>query len=222
MVFIIFPNLKNNKGITLVEIIVVIFIIALFSSIIIADFPTIQKHFALSRASYQLAQDLRKIQDLGLSGVQITDMEVNPVLVQGYGIFLYPEQSDKQYVIYADIDDGLPSDSQKYSNDLSYPLCSQKISPKTDCVLNVVDVSQDDPDLYIKDINNICGVPFTSINFSPPDPDVAIDNLCSFYPYPENTEVGIVLGLHSDNSAERTVCVSTSGLISVHIHNCED
>jgi type II secretory pathway pseudopilin PulG len=93
----------NSAGITLVEIIVVIFIIALFSAIVIADFPTIQKHFALSRASYQLAQDLRKIQDLGLSGVQTKDMIGNTISVQGYGIYINTSQSREQYVMYADV-----------------------------------------------------------------------------------------------------------------------
>ena len=219
MVFKFFQNLKNREeGITLVEIVAVIFIIGLFSAIVIADFPTIQKHFALSRASYQLAQDLRKIQDLGLSGVQTTDMAGNPISVQGYGIYIDAASAPQQYVIYADINDNNPADDQLYSGLPSFPLCSKKVNPATDCVLDVVDISASDPDIYIKDLNNITGFPVassTSINFSPPNPTVNIDNLCTTCPYPANTQVGIVLGLHSDNSAERTVWINTSGLISV-------
>ena len=216
----LFKNFKNcEKGITLIELIAVIFIIGLFSAIVIADFPTIQKHFALSRASYQLAQDLRKIQDLGLSGVQINDMAGNPITsVQGYGIYIDAASAPQQYVIYADINDNNPADDQVYSGLLSFPLCSQKVNPTTDCVLDVVNIADSDPDIYIKDLNDITGFPVassTSINFSPPNPTINIDNLCTTCPYPANTKVGIVLGLHSDNSAERTVWINTSGLISV-------
>jgi Tfp pilus assembly protein FimT len=208
-------KIKNSsEGVTLVEIIVVIFIITLFSSIIISDFPTIEKHFALSRASYQLAQDMRRIQDLGLSGVQETDSAGNLMAVQGYGIYINPVQSDVQYIIYADIYDGYAQDSQKYSGDSSYARCDSLVNPQVDCVLDVIDISQDNPDLYIKDIVNINST-FTSINFNPPGPTISIDNLCLSCLYPADSEVGIVLGLHSDDSAERTVWINTSGLISV-------
>ena len=219
MVFKFFQNLKNREnGVTLIEIMAVVLIIGIFSAIVIADFPTIQKHFALSRASYQLSQDLRKIQDLGLSGVQTKDMAGNPIPVQGYGIYIDAASASQQYVIYADINDGNPADNQVYSGLSSFPLCSQKVNPTTDCVLEVVNIAGSDPDIYIKDLDNITGFPIassTSVNFSPPNPTVNIDNLCTTCPYPANTQVGIVLGLHSDNYAERTVWINTSGLISV-------
>ena len=205
---------SDSRGITLVEIIVVIFIITLFSSIVIADFPKIERHFALSRVSYKLAQDLRRIQDLGLSGVQIKDSIGNQIPVQGYGIYFNPTQSPVQYVIYADVYDGRSEDSQKYTGDQSYLRCSNLVAPKVDCVLDVIDISKENPDIYIKAITNINST-FTSVNFSPPDPTIYIDSLCLFCPFPANSEMGIVLGLHSDASAERTVKINTSGLIGV-------
>ena len=64
---------KFERGITLVEVVVVIFIVALFTIILISDFPKMLRQLALSRVSYNFAQDLRKAQDLGLSGIALKD-----------------------------------------------------------------------------------------------------------------------------------------------------
>ena len=105
---------KNEKGVTLIEIIVVIFIIAIFSLIIIADFPGIEKQYALSNATYKLAQDFRRVQDLGLSGIQLLDADGNQINVQGYGIYINPAVSDSVYLIYADVGDEA---DQRYTGD---------------------------------------------------------------------------------------------------------
>ena len=102
---------KSQKGITLVEIIVAVFIIVIFSVMLISNFPKIQDEFAISRAAYQLAQDLRKTQDLGLSGVPLSDASGNlivdingaPMPVRGYGIYIL--SNSQQYIIYADVAD---------------------------------------------------------------------------------------------------------------------
>ena len=64
---------SKERGITLIEVIVVMVIVTMFSMILIADFPKILRQFAISRASYKLSQDIRRTEDLGLSGVQIGD-----------------------------------------------------------------------------------------------------------------------------------------------------
>lgn len=200
-----FQNLKNcQKGFTLVEIIVVISIIALFSAILVSDFPKIQRQFALSSATYKLAQDLRRVQDLGLSGVQVADRQGDLIAVKGYGIYINLAQSAKKYILYADV-----NGDQKYSGDTSFSLCSQLNNPASDCTIEVVDISKENSNLYIKQINNITGN-FTSINFSPPNPTITLNNLAS-----GQSQVGIVLSLKSDVLSTRAVWVNTSGLINV-------
>jgi len=211
---------KYERGITLIELVVVIFIITLFSSILIADFPRIQRGFALSRATYQFAQDLRKTQDLGLSGVQTTDSQGDSIAVKGYGVYIDLTQSVAQYLIYADMDgDGKYTSNLIYSNNY----CNSKIYPRSDCIISLIDISNanlgGNPNLYIKVFKNIT-MRNTSINFSPPNPDININNRC--ISCSDNSEVGIVFGLLNDNSSERTVCINTSGLISIHTHNCSD
>jgi len=187
--------MKNlEKGITLIEIIVVIFIISMFSTVLISDFPRIQRQFALSRATYKLAQDIRKTQDLGLSGVKITDAEGNLIDAKGYGIFInLAVLPSEQYVIYADKDG-----DNRYTSDFN------------DYIVETVIVNAVDSDLEIKEIINI-NDSFVSINFSPPDPITKIDTLQNN----DQHRVGIVLGLKSDDSVQKTVWVNTSGLIRV-------
>jgi type II secretory pathway pseudopilin PulG len=216
-------EIKNFKsGITLIEIIVVIFIITMFSMIIISDFPKMQKEFALSRAAYKLAQDLRKTEDLGLSGLQINDGENPPQLIttiKGYGIYIHLGESQEIYSIYADIN--YNQGDEIYDDPYPAPrvLCSNvpESTPLSDCIIETTDLSQDNPDLYIKSMENIIGN-FTSINFSPPGPQVNIENKCSLdfdCVDSDHSRIGIILGLKSDASAERIIWINTSGLISV-------
>lgn len=210
MVFKFFPDIKDSeKGITLIELVVVIFVIVLFSVFLISDFPKIIRQYALSRTAYKLAQDLRRAEDMGLSGVHVLDINNDPISVKGYGIYLDINTNDSQYIVYADVDD-----SHTYAGDGT--LCSNEVDGEEDCVVEAVNIKNNNPDLYIKQIRNISGG-LTSINFRPPAPIVDIYNRM-----PNSSEVGIVLGLSSDSSSERTVCANSSGLISVHIHNCSD
>lgn len=205
---------NSSKGITLVEIIVVIFIITIFSTILITDFPKIQRQFALSRSAYKLAQDLRKIQGLSLSGTRVDDKYGDQITaVKGYGIYInlnLDGQYTRTYAIYADIAISGDGDHE-YNPQQLYEdnLCSDREKPETDCVIEVVKVNQENPSVYIKQINNIIA-DSTSINFRPPNPIVDIGN--RNYEY---FDIGIVLGLISSSSAERTVQVNTSGLINV-------
>jgi type II secretory pathway pseudopilin PulG len=212
------PHSINEKGISLVEIIVSIFIIALFTVILISDFPKMLRQFALSRASYQLAQDLRKTQDLGLSGVKLVDSTGTPIIVKGYGLYINTNDSANLYVIYADV--AGPADAsgnrisdQKYSGDLLYPLCSavNQIAegPLTsDCVVEMVDITKEDPSLSIDSIINVSPPSYTSINFSPPGPITTVDGILS-----ASSPVGIVF--RNTDGVTRAVYINTSGLITV-------
>jgi len=215
--FKFYLNIKDNEGITLIEIVVVISIMMLFSIILISDFPKMQKQFALSRATYKLAQDLRKTEDLSLSGVQTYDKNKTEIVVRGYGVYI-SNTPTSEYIIYADVPldptyPNSPSD-QKYSGGTPYVYCNtidQTSRPrKEDCVIEKIDISNvsngGHPSLEISKIDNIISTS-TSINFSPPDPTIKINNLS-----PSKSEVGINL---SNGLSNRRVSVNTSGLIDV-------
>lgn len=203
--FLKIKNWKNfkifSKGITLVEIIVAIFIITIFSAILIADFPKIQRQFALSRATYKLAQELRKTEDLGLSGVQT----VGITNAKGYGVY-FNISAPEQYSIYAET---CPPDlsDYKYTDD---QLCSER----HDDIVEIIDISKEEQGVYIKELSGADGgsANSISINFTPPNPNVTItknsdDNSLKV--------INIVLGLYADASLEKTISVNISGLIEI-------
>lgn len=196
-----------KKGATLVEIIVAIVIIALFSVIVISNFPRIKKQFSLSRAAYRLAQDIRKAEDLGLSGAQFSeDQELN-----GYGFYVDNSINDKEYLIYGDTND---------TADLKYTYSGDH----QDYIIETIDLAETEPGVLIDRIYviNSIGSEFDvnslSINFSPPNPDITIttdaEDLYGVV-IPNIKSVGIVLSLDVDRYSKRTVFINSSGLIEV-------
>lgn len=225
MVSKFFQNLRNSeKGVSLIELVVVVVIITMFSLIMVADFPRIQRQFALLRIGYQVEKDLRRTEDLGLSGVKTYNRDGLPVAVKGYGVYfnLFPLYGSKtKYLIYADVASPGPGNNfnQKYDGDFSTPLCTSLPDPVvTDCVIEVIDISKENSSLKINSIAGDTGtligkdIPAgISVNFMPPNPIVSIKDSSDVSYY----NAAIVLGLISDASAARTVLVNSSGLINV-------
>ena len=206
-----------QKGITLVEIVVIVFIIILFTAILVSDFPRMLRQLALSRATYNFAQNLRKAQDFGLSGVKLFDGSgTTEIAVKGYGIYINISNNNKRYVIYADVANAAGNSDIKYSGDTTYPLCSSvnQLSNgtlNTDCVIEVIDLSKENPSIFIDSITNVSGFSLTSINFSPPGPKTNIDNLT--VAVPAKTQIEIIF--KNTDGIQRTVSINTSGLISI-------
>jgi len=199
----------KEKGVTLVEIVISIFLIVLFSAILISDFPRILKQFALTRAVYKLAVDLRRIEDLGFSGVLLQDKEGNSLNPKGYGVYFDLANNESQYILYIDRGD---SYNAKYDNISQF--CQENEDPYKDCILEIIDVKNENPNVFIKQIRDKEGDEIyrpLSVNFTPPIPFVNIVD------HEENTysEVEIVLGLKFYPNVEKSVIVNKGGLIYI-------
>jgi len=204
----VFKNISNlNKGITLIEILVVIFIIAALLTILVADFPKIQKQLALSRATNRFAQDLRRAQDMALSGAEIKKPDSTTLNAKGYGIYINLNNSANEYIIYADL-----NNDQKYNADTLGNIDCDNYSPGSntgDCVIETIDLNNDAKGVVINAISNTNNSQYISINFNPPNPTISI-----FPGLAENAiRAGITFGLDSDSKNTRTVYMWTSGLI---------
>ena len=193
-------KIKNSvRGITLIEILVVIFIIAVFSSILVVNFPKIARQFALTRAVYKMSQDLRRAQDMALSGQQVQGINV-----KGYGVYINldsPSLGNKKYVIYADM-----NNDQQY--DLSGVICGQQL-PNQDCIIETIDFSQTEFGVVIDRIENTNNR-WIDINFKPPNPTTTITSLLSGL-----NRAQIIFALESDLLKTRIVSVNTAGLIEI-------
>jgi len=86
----------KNRGFTLIEIVVVLSIIILLSSLVLANYRTGANQLALERSVHKLTQDLRRTQEKAMSAKEFQG-QVPP----RYGIELNTGSSD--YVLFADI-----------------------------------------------------------------------------------------------------------------------
>ena len=192
-------SMINESGVTLIEIIVVVAIITIFSAILISDFPSIERQFYLTRAAYQLAQDLRRVQSLSLSGSFLPGGQS----ISGYGLYINTDTNPQSYILYAD-----SCKDQKYTID--DPTCPA--GDYTQGTLGTIDMTQGGryPEVYIEGLTGIDGGAITSIDFTPPNPTTTIQNISAGY-----NQIGIILGLKSDPAKTKEVDVNTAGFINV-------
>lgn len=90
---------RVSSGFTLVEILVVTFIIILLSGIVLANYGSTKGRFALERSTQRLAQDLRRAEEMAMS-TQKFEGSVPP---GGYGIY-FDSSEPYHYILFADSD----------------------------------------------------------------------------------------------------------------------
>ena len=196
--------LPAGRGTTLVELVVVIFIIAILSLIIVSNFPQLLRQYALSRATYRLAQDLRRTEDLALSGFTMNSY----VKAKGYGLYVNTAVSTTKYLIFAKITSG-----NFYTGNFSTALCSAATRLLTnDCPVEIIDLSKVNQSLSISGVsggasnyNNV------SIDFFPPGPNTTI----TYFSSGENILNTAQINLTNTDGLTKGIYVNTSGLINV-------
>lgn len=87
----------KGKGFTIIELVVVISIILILSSIVIPSYKQREEVFSLQRSANKLAQDLRRTQEMAMSAKDFKGV----VPKGGYGIYLTISQADL-YILFAD------------------------------------------------------------------------------------------------------------------------
>lgn len=80
-----------TTGFTIIEMLVVAAIVAILTILILADYRGSEKQYALIRAANQLVSDLRKTQNMALSGAGTN---------RGYGV--YAVNNSASYIIFGD------------------------------------------------------------------------------------------------------------------------
>lgn len=185
-------NRKLLTGFALIELIVIIVVVSSIMAVAISNFSQIKPQFALSRVSYRFAQDIKRAQDMALSGVPYKDSKGKIKNVSGYGVYLDMDSlGNKRYSVYADKSPG----NQKY--DIS------------DYLVETVDFSSDEPGIVIKEIHHIAGKK-VSVNFNISNINTIITEL-----NPGKSNVEFVFAIESDLEKTKMVLVNTSGLIEI-------
>jgi len=91
--------IKSGAGFTLIEILIVIFLIAFLSSVLFIGRSAGEKKLALDRTTYQLSQDLREIQGMAM-GAKEFDCG-GGVITHSFGIHFKSSWID-YYIMFAD------------------------------------------------------------------------------------------------------------------------
>ncbi len=185
--------MKSNKGFTLVEILVVIFIIILMSGMIFANYRQSGQQFALQRSANKLAQDIRRAQQMAMSAKEYR----GEVPVGGYGIYFWPNPNppppnDRKYILFGNRD----IDNHTYNSGSDYEI--EVISVEKG--VKIADIKIDG--------NSKAKM---HISFIPPDPQVWIVP-------PEGgggSGAEIILALEQDLTKTKIIKVNKAGLIEI-------
>lgn len=185
-----------NKAFTIIELLVVALIMAIFTSILFVDYGDNGKIFALDRAAQKMTQDIRKAQEMAMSGLP------GDATTRGYGVYFDAAGANNLYKIYRNNDPVvLGSDMPYGGSDTIKETINLETGIKI-CNGNVKD----------KDISS--GVESTptniSISFLPPDP---INYIGTNY---TGHEASITLCIIGSESTTRTVKVNNAGKIEVN------
>ncbi len=175
---------------------VVISIIILLSTFFIANYRGGEKQFALKRSVHQLAQDLRRAQEMAMSSQKTPDgfgPETFPK--GGYGVFLMKDSNS--YILFADCD----GDNQ-YDEGGGAISCqaATEITPYPEKI-NELYLEEK---IYIKDLIPSLGNSL-SITFFPPDPTVTI------VPTANSASISLTF----DGQSQKTITVNIAGLIDI-------
>jgi len=182
----------KEKGFTLLELVVVTFIIGLMTVLLLTNYKQGEKEFALTRSAYLISQGMAKAQEMSVSAQEFTCPGGTTVPEGGYGVFFYNSSGYKnKFFIFADCD-------QDRTTLIGGEEIAETISLETGIELK---------EFYVDGAKNDLSTVFT---FVPPDPDVCIFASCEDY-----NSTRIIISLESDLLKTKTITLNKAGLIEI-------
>lgn len=177
----------DEKGFTLMELLVIISITVIMTIALFANYGKGSDSFALERSGQKLAQDLRRAQEMSMSGFE------GESSANGYGIFFDKTSGNEgQYIIYMNKNANMYRDAGD----------TDKETIKLETGIKICNVLDNDnpPTLNANSI---------SVSFEPPDPITYIDSS-----YIGHTAT-ITLCIINNPTEVRNVKVNNMGMIEV-------
>ena len=174
-----------RNGFTLVEIIVVIFIISIFTSITLLNYRRMEAQYALERAAHKLAQDLRRAQEMAMSTREITS-GAELIVPTGYGIHFNRDAWPNYYCLFASLDHNRQRGEGRY----------QDLEPQIFLERGVR-------------IANLQPATSFSILFTPPNPTTWINGRSA------GSQAIITISLEVDPTKTKNIRVNNAGLIEI-------
>ena len=135
--------MENNKGFTLIELLVIIFITISMTVMVFSNYGKNNEIFALERSSQKLSQDIRRAQDMAVSGFE------GSVATVGYGVY-FNTSSNSSYLIYEEKNENMWYESS------------------TDSIKEIINIENG---IIICALNDNASTPSAlSVSFEPPNP----------------------------------------------------
>ena len=191
-----------KKGFTLLEITIVVTIIALLSTIFIANYRGGERQFALKRSAHKLAQDLRGVQEMAMSSRATPDtFDPNAFPKGGYGIYFVKDSNS--YIVFADCDgDGV------YSEPGSAPSCTAAVPDFSFWKGEKLEEFYLENGIYIKEVlKDSTSLDSLSVTIYPPDPTVTINS--------DILANSAIIYLTFDGQSEKIISINKVGLIDI-------
>lgn len=176
----------EKKAFTLIELLVIISITVLMTVMLFSSYGKNNEIFALERSAQKLSQDLRRAQEMAMSGFE------GETSSNGYGIYFdkSSEATAKKYIIYMNNNVDMYYDSG---------VDASKETVNLESGVKICDIEDNGSNIS----SNI------SISFEPPEPLTYISANYSGH------EASIILCVINDESKTRTIKVNNAGRIEV-------
>lgn len=217
-------NKKNNKGFSLIEMLVVVAIFFILTSVTVFNYNSFDNNITITNLAYEIALSIRESQVLSL-GVRGVGGEFNI----RYGVYFNTTEDSQKFITFADrpITSNSPNGQCDYDTDTSCSFnnctdqsaeCLRITSLTRNIDVKRICVSEDAS--FPMDENGECeshGTPSTevAITFSRPNPDAIIhsyDGTGGLY-----TDAAILL--ESPNGARRIINIGANGQVSIDFLN---
>ena len=146
--------MKKRKSFTLIEILIVSVVIAILTSVTVVFFRPNRERVDLVLSAHQLAQDIRSVEDMALSGKKLPSGNIP----HGYGIRVYDKNDSNypnKYIIFGDIDgsNNYNSGDEMIRGPISLGKGIEIYSLSPNSPLDIV-VVPPSPDIYVNDSSN--------------------------------------------------------------------
>ncbi len=193
MFFIKKHNQTFTFGFTIIELLIVIVIIAIMSSVVYVNYSNFNRTFALERSTNQTAQGIRKALEKTMSAEKPKDI-VNSDFKGGYGVFF--EKGKSNFIIFID-----KNNNARYT--------------AADKILEKINL---EPGVIIENVNLEGGSncndhdSFYSVVFLSPDPFIFIGGRLGERSRCHNIEIILK---HEQLDEERKITVNRGGLIEM-------
>lgn len=177
-----------SRGVTIVELIVSIALMALIAGAVFVNWQPADETFALVRSAHQLAGDLRRAQQLAISTRVFSCLEIDADY-GGYGLYLTDGQPT-QYLIFEN--------------------CGSSNRVYDQLIDQAVEFYQFEDGVQIKSIEVAGPATSASILFVPPDPIVYIND------QKIGVEAVIILELVNSPNETKEIKINTRGRIEIN------